>query len=60
MSVNKYNYGYFPAGPLADFWREHDARQRAKRCDDLGVEFSKTATAETKKKRNKDNDNSQS
>ena len=31
MSVNKYDYGYFPAGPLADFWREHDARQRARR-----------------------------
>ena len=26
-----YDYGYIPAGPLADFWREHDARQRAKR-----------------------------
>ena len=26
-----FDYGYFPAGPLAEFWREHDAHQRAKR-----------------------------
>jgi len=26
------NYGYIPAGPLADFWREHDKRQRATRA----------------------------
>jgi hypothetical protein len=42
MKVNKWNspsmdrwcdydYGYIPASPLADFWREHDARQRATR-----------------------------
>ena len=41
MSVNEgetkmdrwcdFDYGYIPAVPLADFWREHDACQRAKR-----------------------------
>ena len=26
-----FDYGYIPAGPLADFWREHDKRQQARR-----------------------------
>jgi hypothetical protein len=25
-------YGYIPESPLAEFWREHDARQRAMRA----------------------------
>mgnify|MGYP003678316592 CR=1 FL=1 len=50
--VYDYDYGYMPASPYADFWREHDERQAAlrtrrhKRYDDIVWAITMTADSE--------------